>query len=202
MLVVDDVTDNIRMLIEILKDDYAIIPATNGKVAIEKATASANDLEVVLLDILMPEMDGYEVCKKFKEDPKLSHIPIIFITAMSEAMDNARAFDVGGVDYITKPFNPATVKARVKSHIQYQRTVYELQDALKKVKLLSNLLPICSNCKKIRDDKGYWKQVEDYLAKHSEVRFTHSICPECCEELYPEFYKKNNDAAPGDIMKT
>jgi len=184
VLIVDDVPENIHVLMELLKDDYDLVPAKDGKTALKKAfQAPAPD--AILLDIMMPGMDGYEVCKRLKENEDTELVPVIFITAVSEARDEARAFAAGCVDYVTKPFNPVTVKARVKTHVQLSRTMKELQNALGEIKKLSGLLPICANCKKIRDDKGYWNQIESYIRKHSEAEFSHGICPECARKLYP-----------------
>ena len=184
ILIVDDMPENIRMLIEILKADFATIPAVNGETALKKAQAEPIP-DLVLLDILMPDIDGYEVCKKLKENEATKDIPVIFITAVSEAMDEAKAFTLGAVDYIAKPFNPATVKARVKTHIRLSKTVKKLQKALADIKRLQGLIPICSQCKKIRDDKGFWNQIEAYIQDHSEAEFSHGICPECSKKLYP-----------------
>ena len=185
VLIVDDQSENIRMVMEVLKQDYATIPATSGPAALKKAAGDpAPDL--ILLDIMMPEMDGYEVCRQLKADARTREIPVIFITAVSEAMDAAQAFDLGAVDYVTKPFNPVTIKARVKTHIQLSHTLRELQEALAKVKQLSGLLPICAHCKKVRDDKGYWNQIESYVRAHSEADFSHGICPECARKYYSD----------------
>jgi len=107
-------------------------------------------------------------------------------------MDAAKAFDLEAVDYITKPFNPVTVKARINTHIKLSTTMQELETALKEVKRLNGLLPICARCKKIRDDKGYWNQVEMYLEEYSEARFSHGMCPDCSEVLYGDkhWYQK------------
>ena len=185
ILIVDDQPENIRMLMELLKDDHATIPAISGDIALQKAVEEPMP-DLILLDIMMPGIDGYDVCRKLKADPKSEPIPIIFISAISEAMDAAKAFELGAVDYIMKPFNPATVKARVKTHIQLSRTLHKLKKALSEVKTLSGLLPICANCKKIRDDKGYWNQIEEYIDRHSDASFSHSVCPECMKRLYPE----------------
>ena len=126
ILIVDDVPENIRMLMEILKQDYATIPATSGEFALEKVVSSPLP-DLVLLDLLMPVMDGYEVCRRLKENPKTRDIPVIFITSVSETRDNARAFELGAMDYITKPFNTAIVKARVKTHVNMRRAMLELQ---------------------------------------------------------------------------
>ncbi|NOX25734.1 MAG: response regulator [Deltaproteobacteria bacterium] len=126
ILVVDDVPDNLRMLIEILKDEFATIPAISGKAALEKLENL--DIDLVLLDILMPEMDGYETCRAIKANPGSADIPVIFITAVSEVMDDTKGFAAGAVDYITKPFNPVTVRARVKNQIKLRTVIKELEE--------------------------------------------------------------------------
>jgi len=183
VLIVDDERFNLKVLTEFLHEDYKIMAVRTGEQAL-KAVQGSSLPDLILLDIMMPGIDGYEVCKKIKQDEKTSHIPIIFVTAISEAMDAAKAFELGAVDYITKPFNPVTVKARVKTHIQLNNTMRNLEAALKDVKKLSGLLPICSNCKKIREDNGYWSQIEAYIRDHSEADFSHGICPGCSDELY------------------
>ncbi len=191
ILIVDDEKFNIKVLTEFLQSDYKIMVAKTGEQAL-KAIKSQTPPDLVLLDIIMPEMDGYEICKKIKTDPKSKHIPVIFVTAVSEAMDAAKGFDLGAVDYITKPFNPVTVKARVNTHIQLYTAMRDLKTALAQVEQLSGLLPICAKCKKIRDDKGYWNEVDFYLEKNSQAKFSHGMCPDCSDELYGnrEWYKK------------
>lgn len=185
VLIVDDMPENIRMLIELLKDDYITIPAKSGEAAILKAQ-KAPQPDLILLDVLMPDMDGYEVCQKLKQEDATREIPVIFLTGLDEVDNEAKGFAEGAVDYVTKPFQPVTVKARVKSHIELSRTMKELQEALENVKILSGMLPICSHCKKIRDDEGYWNQLEVFIDKHSEAKFSHSICPDCAHKLYPD----------------
>ncbi len=186
-MIVDDASENLRILTELLKNDYYLVPLKSGKLALEKlAMAPLPDL--VLLDIVMPDMDGYEVCARIKEDPRTKEIPVIFITAVSEVMDDAKAFELGAVDYVPKPFNPLTVKARVNTHIKLNRTLKELQNALNDIQTLSGFIPICASCKKIRDDKGFWNQVEIYIQDRSNARFSHGICPECRNKIYPEFH--------------
>jgi PleD family two-component response regulator len=189
VMIVDDATENLRVLIELLKDDYQVIPLKSGKAALKKLAQDPLP-DLALLDIVMPEMDGYELCTRLKADPRTKEIPVIFITAVSEVMDDAKAFELGAVDYVPKPFNPLTVKARVNTHIKLYRTLKELQNALKDIRTLSGLIPICSSCKKIRDDEGYWNQVEIYIADRAEVQFSHGICPECRNKLYPGISNK------------
>src|SRR3954451_2591141 len=116
VLVVDDAPANIQVVNSILKDTYKIRIATNGTKALELVNvAPAPDL--ILLDIMMPGIDGYEVCTRLKNDPGTKDIPVIFLTGQTEPADETRGFEVGAVDYIHKPFSPAVVKARVQTHL-------------------------------------------------------------------------------------
>ncbi len=200
ILVVDDVRENLRLLVRLLAErGYKVRPVSNGRMAITAAQIAPPDL--ILLDILMPELDGYQVCQQLKADEATRHIPIIFISALHEQMDIVRAFTVGGVDYITKPFQTEETLARVHTHLTIGKLQKELaqknreleaqnarlQEALANIKTLSGLLPICANCKKIRDDDGYWHTVETYIRVHSDAILSHGICPDCMVELYPDY---------------
>ena len=115
VLIVDDEVTNIKVLSSLLQDDLKIVFATNGTTALERAQTKKPDL--VLLDIMMPGIDGYEVCRKLKENPQTSHIPVIFVTARDQEQDEADGFEAGAIDFITKPFSPLLVKARVRNHL-------------------------------------------------------------------------------------
>jgi diguanylate cyclase (GGDEF)-like protein len=117
ILIVDDVPANIRILGESLKGNYKIRLATTGKKALEIA-GSSNPPDLILLDIIMPAMDGYEVCQELKADSSTEDIPVIFITSMSQEEDETKGLALGAVDYITKPFSLPIVKARVKTHLE------------------------------------------------------------------------------------
>lgn len=116
VLVVDDVPSNIDVLSEILRPTYQVKVVTNGVMALKIAMAPQPP-DLILLDIMMPEMDGYEVCRQLKANPSTRHIPVIFVSAMDEVKDEAKGFELGAVDYITKPVSPSIVKARVKTHL-------------------------------------------------------------------------------------
>lgn len=116
ILIVDDMTSNIQVLANALQDDYRIKVATSGERALQIAQ-SASPPDLILLDIMMPGLDGYQVCKQLKSDPKTSGIPIIFVTALSEVSDEEKGLNLGAVDYITKPFHLPIVKARVRNHM-------------------------------------------------------------------------------------
>ena len=124
ILVVDDVDTNIDILVGILGDQYDLSVAMDGESALEAVNDDPPDL--ILLDIMMPGMDGYEVCQRIKTNLKTEKIPIIFVTAMTDIVDEARGFGVGAVDYITKPISPPVVQARVKTHL----ALYDQQRAL------------------------------------------------------------------------
>lgn len=115
ILLVDDTKTNLDVLIRSLGDDYRLAVARDGQKAL--AYAGRNRLDLILLDIMMPEMDGYAVCRKLKENPETSEIPVIFVSAMDSPGDKTRGFEIGAVDYITKPFDASEVKARVKTQL-------------------------------------------------------------------------------------
>jgi putative two-component system response regulator len=117
VLVVDDTPENIHVLSGVLQEEYAVRVATSGEKALAAARADPQP-DLILLDVKMPVMDGYEVCRRLKNDYATQRIPVIFVTGMGEAEDEARGFDLGGVDYIVKPINPAIVRARVRTHVQ------------------------------------------------------------------------------------
>ncbi|MEZ9409069.1 response regulator [Vibrio lentus] len=116
ILVVDDIPDNIHILSGILNDDFKIKAATSGKKAL-KIASSLPKPHLILLDIMMPEMDGYEVCRRLKNNPVTSDIPVVFVTAKTDVIDEQKGFELGAVDYITKPVSPPIVKARIATHI-------------------------------------------------------------------------------------
>jgi CheY-like chemotaxis protein len=203
ILIVDDVPKNIQVLGHVLdKHGYLIAAATDGRQAL--AIVADVNPDLILMDIMMPIMDGFEACRRLKADPATRPIPIILLTAKTATEDIVQGFALGAVDYITKPFSAQELIARVQTHVELKRArdiqqalIEKLKEALKQVKQLSGLLPICSHCKKIRDDQGYWQQVEEYIRRHSEVRFSHGICPECVERYYPEFAAAKKTRSPG-----
>ena len=126
ILVVDDMPANLELLSGLLKDShYKIRAAISGELALQAARNDPPDL--ILLDINMPRLDGYEVCRRLKADAKLKDIPVIFLSALSEPMDKVKAFGVGGVDYVTKPFQFEEVRARVETHLRLRRMQLELE---------------------------------------------------------------------------
>ena len=115
ILVVDDTPENIDILVGILGEDYKVKVAIDGPRALALVAKTLPD--VILLDVMMPGMNGYEVCKLLKQEPLTCHIPVIFVTALSEVADETQGFELGAVDYITKPVSAPVVKARVRTHL-------------------------------------------------------------------------------------
>jgi PleD family two-component response regulator len=119
ILIVDDERLNLSALAAALNDDHKVIIATNGEQALKAVQVSRPDL--ILLDVNMPGLDGYEVCRRLKSDEATQGIPIIFITALSDVADETRGLEIGAVDYIVKPFNIAVVRARVRTHLRLKQ---------------------------------------------------------------------------------
>jgi putative two-component system response regulator len=129
VLVVDDVEENIDILVDALSQNYEVAVAMDGKAALEAVAEEMPD--IILLDIMMPEMDGFEVCDRLKGHDDTKHIPIIFLTAMTEEQDEAFGLSLGAVDYITKPFNPELVKARVHNHLELKKHRDNLEELVR-----------------------------------------------------------------------
>ncbi|RLD12091.1 two-component system response regulator [candidate division KSB1 bacterium] len=186
LLVVDDSPENLNFLTQILQDNYQIKIATNGLKALEIANTSPPP-DLILLDIIMPGIDGYEVCHKLKSNPKTADIPVIFITARDEMVDEALGFKLGAVDYITKPFSPYILKARIKTHITLhhqnkvleqkvkERTQEVYETRLKIIQKLgiaaeyrdhetgAHIMRMSHFCKIIADEYGFSREKSDLL---------------------------------------
>jgi DNA-binding response OmpR family regulator len=224
ILAVDDAHSILKLLTDILTaTGYEVRSADSGALALPSIAASPPDL--ILLDIRMPGMDGFEVLRFIKAREESRDIPIIMLSGVSEMEQRVKCLKLGAVDYISKPFEPEELFARVQTHMelrrmrllledraaalrlaneQLQREIAErkkaeeaerwkanaLQEALNKIKILSGLLPVCSHCKKIRDEKGCWSQLEDYITEHTDTEFSHGICDDCLNKQYPEQAKR------------
>lgn len=178
------------MLESVLKKWGYDVEAVEDGLEASSALEAANAPQIAILDWNMPGMDGLEVCRRARELARPQPPYIIMLTARVGGDDIVAALDAGADDYIVKPFNRAELRARlgvglrmVRLQTSLAERVRDLELALSNVKRLQGLLPICSYCKKIRDDKNYWQQVESYLAERGEVRFSHGICPECFDAV-------------------
>ena len=180
VLVVDDNPIQLKIAIAIMQSHgLSVAVAASGQEAFEAIEKERPDL--ILLDIVMPGIDGFEVCSTLKRDPKYATIPILFLTAQTDEENIMTAFQSGASDYVTKPVNPPELLARVHTHLELGNTIKELRKALEEVKRLSGLLRICAYCKSIEHETR-WVQLEEYLANNSDARLTHCVCPSCLEQ--------------------
>jgi two-component system, OmpR family, response regulator VanR len=262
ILVVEDSPTQALLLEGTLEQaGYHVAVAGNGKEALEYLKHTEPTL--ILSDVVMPHMDGYDLCRHVKDDKELERIPVILITSLSDPVDILRGLQSGADNFITKPYQEPELLSRMqyilanqelrrrsaaglgveiffagrkhfltaerlqiidlllssfetavthklrleeantvlkelneklvneiaerkKAEREKEGLIGQLRQALAEVKKLSGLLPICASCKRIRDDKGYWQQIEGYIRDHSEADFSHGICPECAKKLYPD----------------
>jgi PleD family two-component response regulator len=209
ILIVDDSPDQQALLRSILgKAGHAdVLSADSAKDAARvlnlDGESAAEKIDLILMDVLMPEQDGVETCRQIKGCAHLEDIPVIMVTAKSDLSNLKDAFAAGAMDFISKPVNSIELLARVSSalllkqemdrrknrELELRRSNEELQKALKEVKVLRGLIPMCASCKKIRNDGGFWQQLEEYLGEHSEAEFSHGLCQPCIKKLYPGVYQ-------------
>ncbi|MDA8417601.1 MAG: response regulator [Desulfobacteraceae bacterium] len=194
ILIVDDHPATRRLLEEVLGQEYAVVLARTGEEALSRLKACP-DIDLVLLDVVMPGINGYQVCQAIRQDAATRDLPVVFLTVLDEAHDEARGFEAGVTDYIVKPISRLRLLARVRNQLavrQKQRELelrnLELMQALDQIKTLHGILPICSFCKQIRNDQGAWQLLEEYIQSHSDTQFSHSVCPKCAKEHYPELF--------------
>ena len=234
LIVEDSHTQAIQLESLLEENGFEVSVAYNGAEGLSRLKKNKSDL--VISDIVMPEMDGYELCSKIKDDDDFIGIPVLLLTQLNEPEDIIKGLECGADNFVTKPYDPnlllsqleyilvnramrtdsqmeigmevffagkkyfinsnrmqildllfSTYQSSLQQKRELEKANEKLKEALDTIKTLHGIIPICANCKKIRDDKGSWSQVEAYISKHSEAQFSHGICPECVKELYPEF---------------
>ena len=204
ILVAEDQSVSRHILVaQLRKWGYDVTAVEDGTRAWE-ALQAEDAPPLAILDWLMPGLDGIDVCRQIRQSPRTRPIYLILLTARQGQEDKIHGLQAGADDYITKPFNREELRARVQVGIRVlelqgalAQRVRELEEALSRVKTLQGLLPICSYCKKIRNDRNYWQQVEGYISDHSEAQFSHGICPEC----YARFVQPELDRFHGHTQK-
>ena len=192
----DDLTSRTMLAAMLRKSGHDVVETANGSEAWD-ALQEPDAPRLAILDWMMPEMDGLEVVRRVRAIQSSQPPYVIMLTAKDERADIVAGLDAGADDYLAKPFDVGELRARVEvgrrmveMRERLAAQIQELRDSLEHIKTLQGILPICSFCKKIRDDQGYWDQVEAYVGKHSDVRFSHGICPECMKRHYPRIAGK------------
>lgn len=191
----DDPVSRVFLELSLIKWGYEVIVTCDGSEAWEALQREAPP--IAILDWMMPGIDGVEVCRRARAIQTSTPTYLILLTAKSEKEEVVEGLEAGADDYLTKPFNRAELRARIKVGLritELQRNlaerVVELQSALSRVNQLQGLLPICSYCKKVRDDQNYWQQVDSYISKHADIEFSHGICPACYDSVLAEGPKR------------
>jgi DNA-binding response OmpR family regulator len=222
------------------KNNYRVVVTYDGKEALKYI--KERKPTIVISDVLMPGIDGYELCRKIKSDRSLRHIPVILLTQLSDPRDIIRGLECAADHFITKPYNEdfllshiqyvlvnkelrknamaemgieiffagqkhfitsdrmqildllfSTYEAVLHKNNELEKTNDELKKSLETIQKLKGLIPICSHCKKIRNDNGYWQQLEVYIREHSDAEFTHGLCPDCEKDIYSKYIGKDKE---------
>ncbi|MFC1553288.1 response regulator [candidate division KSB1 bacterium] len=210
VLLVED-TEHDRLLFERSLDeagiDYNITWCEKAEDAEKILKKQADNFDIAVLDYKLPGKTGLELCKIIKD--KNIDLPLIISTGGGSEKIAVEALKIGVDDYIVKDAEQSYLElmpliitevcnrhderiARKKAEEEKEKLIVELKNTLEELKTIKGLLPICANCKKIRNDGGYWEQIEVYIQDHSDAEFSHGICPDCKNELYGNFLKKNN----------
>jgi phosphoserine phosphatase RsbU/P len=167
---------------------FAPVSASDGLEA-WRVLQESDAPRLAVLDWMMPGLDGLSLCRRLRVNATTQPTYVILLTGRDKKSDVVAGLQAGANDYITKPFDRAELRSRVrvgKTVLELQASltgrVRELEETLTQVKQLRGLLPICSYCKRIRDDQSYWRSVEDYVAQHTEVQFSQAVCPDCARK--------------------
>ena len=188
VLVADDDRSSLAIVVAMLRNGGYDVEAVADGADAWRILQQENAPQLAVIDWMMPGMDGPEICRQVRSLNREAPTYVILLTSRDAAADIVAGLHAGADDYVTKPPNEEELLARVNVgarvvslQVALADRVNRLQEALSNVKQLQGLLPICSYCKRIRDDKNYWQQVEGYISDHSDVQFSHSYCPECFE---------------------
>ena len=177
------------MLRSLLEAEFELVEVADGLAAWE-ALRAPDAPRLAVLDWMMPGLDGPDICRMVRQSAELSGDYLLLLTAKQDLSNVVDGLEAGADDYITKPFRVQELKARVdvgRRVVELQSAladqVHELQRAMARVRLLEGFLPICSYCKRIRDSRDHWQDLEPYLSEHSHATFTHGICPDCYQRI-------------------
>jgi len=241
----DSHTQAAQLQYTLAKEKYNVAVAYDGQQAFEMIME--HKPTIVISDVVMPGVDGYDLCRRIKKNKDLSEIPVILLTQLSDPKDIIQGLECEADHFITKPYNEeyllshiqyvlvnkelrknaladmgleiffagqkhfitsnrmqildllfSTYEAVIQKNSELENLNNKLKKSLETIKALQGLIPICAHCKKIRNDKGYWQQLEVYIQDHSEAEFTHGLCPECESHLYSKFTRTKKSKSKTD----
>jgi CheY-like chemotaxis protein len=194
ILIAEDDRTSRRLLEKALvKGGHEVVVTENGREALDRLLAD-DAPRLAVLDWMMPDIDGVEVCRRVSAARHAEPCYLILLTAKKEKSDIVEGLEAGASDYVTKPFDLGELRARIRVgqrvielETALRARVLELEEAQGHIRELQGMLPICSHCRAIRDDDGFWTRVDIYFQEHSDLEFSHGLCPHCRNELYPEY---------------
>ncbi len=204
----DNITSRSLLQAVLKKQGHDVLSTENGQEAWE-ALQRPDAPRMAILDWMMPDLDGLEVVRRTRRLQTDQPPYIIMLTTKGEKADIIAGLEAGANDYLSKPFDANELRARIDVGIRMVELqgaladqVNELQTALKEVRTLRGIIPICATCKKIRDDQGFWQRVEEYVGAHTEALFSHGICPECLVEAEAEIEQYSANLRGKDLPGT
>jgi phosphoserine phosphatase RsbU/P len=193
----DEAVSRRRLEAALLKWGFSVLVARDGDEAWRLFESETPPL--VILDWMMPGLDGAELCRRIRGSERGASTHVILLSTRAERRHLVEALDAGADDYLTKPFDRPELRARLRVgerviglHRDLRRQVAELEAALSQVKQLRGLLPICSYCKKVRDDKDYWHQLDSYVTAHTDAQFSHGVCPDCLSRAREDLARRRD----------
>ncbi len=193
LIVEDDSVTRHVMEAQLSRWGHSVVAVGDGDHGLA-AMQEGDGPRLAILDWMLPGMDGLELCRRIRVLPGQPYVYIVMLTSKSREEDIVAAFQAGADDFLSKPAHPGELRGRVEAgirlidlQVKLTERVRELERAMAHIRTLQSLLPICCYCRRIRQDKGYWEQLEVYLAEEADVQFSHSICPDCYEKhIKPE----------------
>jgi phosphoserine phosphatase RsbU/P len=187
----DDLTSRKMLEIALRKWGHEVVSTSRGDEAFAALQADGRP-GVAILDWMMPAMSGIEICCQLRKEESQNPVYVILLTALGNKEEVVTGLQSGADDYVTKPFNPEELKARIRVgerivelRDRLRKQVQELESALAHVTMLQGILPICAHCHRIRDDRESWRGMEEYIEANSGAQFSHGICPSCMDTYYP-----------------
>jgi len=188
----DDPVSKGLLTATLTKAGYEVVAAEDGEQAWQLLQTPESP-RLAVLDWMIPGMDGVEICRRLRRVEGGEFFYMILLTTKSRREEIVEGLEAGADDYLTKPYDPPELRLRVRAGERILRLqsalkakVEELQEALEEVKQLQGLLPICMHCKSIRDQDNVWHGIDAYIARHTDVRFSHGLCGNCLEKYYPD----------------